>query len=126
MPIKTTINRSEDLTEHCVTGDITREDIFACQQEFYDGDPTMLQLWDMPASNLQLTYDEIREFVRRAVILGETRRGGRTAVVVNSQVQFGLGKMAEAFGQFESLPFDFQMFYDRSEAIVWLQKRMDD
>ena len=109
------------MTEHFVTDAITNEDISACQEEFYE-DPTMLRLWDMSASDLRMTTEEIRGFVHRAASLGEKRRGGRTAAVVQSKVQFGLGKMAEAFGQFEPLPFDFRIFYDRAEATAWLKE----
>jgi hypothetical protein len=121
MPIKTTRDRSNELTEHVVSGLIIDDEMFACQKEFYEGGPTRLQLWDMTAADLaKITTDGLRRFVGRAAMLGEVRRGGRTAVIVRSGEQYGLARMAEVFGEFESLPFAYAVFRSRDEALAWL------
>jgi hypothetical protein len=63
----------------------------------------------------------MRKFIIRAARLGKARTGGRTAVLVESQFQYGLGRIAEAYGEFESLPFEFRIFKNRSEAFEWLR-----
>ncbi len=121
MPIKTTRDRSNELTEHVVSGVVVDDEMFACQKEFYEGGPTHLQLWDMTATDLaKITTEGLRRFVGRAAVLGEARRGGRTAVIVQSGEQYGLARMAEVFGEFESLPFAFAVFRSRDEALAWL------
>ena len=122
MPIKTIKNLKENLTEHIVTGQVTDKEMFECEKEFYLIGPTKLQLWDMTGSKLtKVTIDGMRQFIARSARLGKAREGGRTAVFVQSQIQYGLGRMAEAFGEFESLSFEFRLFRDRTEAIKWLK-----
>jgi hypothetical protein len=121
MPIKTIKKVEEDFTEHIVSGEVTDKEMFDCEKEFYLSGPTKLQFWDMTKSKLtKVTVDGMRQFVARTSRLGKSRAGGRTAVLVQSQIQFGLGRMAEAFGDFESLPFEFRIFREREEAIRWL------
>jgi hypothetical protein len=122
MPIKTIKNISDELTEHIVTGDVTDKEMFECEEKFYKSDPTKFQMWDMSKAKLtNITIDGMRQFIARSSKLGKIRSGGRTAVVVQSQYQFGLGRMAETFGEFESLPFSFRLFRNRSEALDWFQ-----
>jgi len=126
MPITTRKSNSEDLTEHIVTDVVTDDEFFDCETEFYKSGPTKLQLWDMTASDLkQVTSGSMRQFINRTANLGQQRKGGRTAVIVQSKLQYGLGRMAEIFGEFESLPFDFRIFQNRSDAITWLKAVTD-
>ena len=127
MPIQTIKNLSEELTEHIATGVISDQEMFDCENEFYSGNPTRLQLWNMSDAELtKITIDGMRQFVAKSSKLGKVRSGGRTAVVVKGQFQYGLGRMAETFGEFESLPFEFQLFRSRSEALSWLQGHASD
>jgi len=127
MPIKTKKSLSDDLTEHIVTGVVTDKEMSNCENEFYDSGPTKLQLWDLSDAILtKITIEGMRQFVTRSAKLGEIRSGGRTAIVVQSQLQYGLGRVAESFGEFESLPFSFRMFKNRSESIKWLTCSIQD
>ena len=122
MPITTRLIKSEDLTEHIVTDTVTDDEFFACETEFYKTGPTKLQLWDMSASDLKhITSRRMRQFISRTAHLGQQRQGGRTAVIVQSKLQYGLGRMAEIFSEFESLPFEFRVFQNRSDALAWLK-----
>lgn len=95
--------------------------MFACQAEFYEGSPTRLQLWDMSGTDLtEITSDGLKRFIQRAALLGRVRPGGRTAVVVHTPLQVGLGRMAQAFGDNAALPFELRFFGDRAEALDWL------
>lgn len=123
MPIRTITDRSRELTEYIVTGDVTDKEMFACQKEFYEAGPTRLELWDMSDSDLsQITTTGMNKFIRRASRLGKSRYNGRTAVIAPSVLQYGLGRMAEAFGEFESLPFAFRVFRKREDAVRWLKE----
>lgn len=122
MSIKITRDRPNDFTELVATGVVSDDEMFAGQTEFYEGGPTRLQLWDMSAADLtNVTTDNMRRFIARSAVLGETRRGGRTAVIAQSGEQYGLARMAEVFGDFESLPFALRVFRKRDEAVAWLK-----
>jgi hypothetical protein len=123
MPITTRKSISDELTEHIVTDVVTDNEIFACETDFYRNGPTKLQLWDMSDANLsQITTEGMRRFIIRTARLGQQRQGGRTAVIVQSKLQYGLGRMAEVLGEFASLPFDFSLFHERTDAIAWLKE----
>lgn len=126
MPIKTKRDSSNELTEHVVKGFVTDDEMFACEADFYKSDPTKLQLWDMSAADLgKITSEGLRKFVSRSAQLGKVRKGGRTAVIVRTKLQYGLGRMAEIFGEVESLPFAFSLFRKRDEAVAWLKAEAD-
>jgi len=121
MSIKTSHDRSRDLTIHVVIGSITVDEMIASLEKFYTHGSTLLTLWDMSQSELsQITPDGILKFIRRAALLGVERKGGRTAVVAPQDLQYGLGRMAETFAMFESLPFRMGIFRTREDAMSWL------
>ena len=123
MPVRTVIDNEGDITEHIATGEVTDDEMFAAQVEFYENGPTTLQLWEMSECSVKgVTIGGMRTFIERAAQLGEARKNGRTAVTVSSQLQYGLARMAEAFGEFASLPFEFHAFKDRVEALAWLNR----
>ena len=122
MPIETTRDDLNDLTEHVVSDRVTDEEMFACQAAFYTSNPTRLELWDMSAADLNvITIEGLQRFVNRAARLGRARKHGRTAVITRTNLQYGLGRMAEMLGEFEALPFDFRIFRKRANAVAWLQ-----
>lgn len=47
-------------------------------------------------------------------------------MIVRSDLQYGLGRMAEVFGEFVSVPFDFRIFKDRTDALAWLNSESKD
>ena len=55
-----------------------------------------------------------------AARLGKERVGGKPAVVVRSDLQFGLARMSEAFAASHPLPYALRVFRDRNEALAWL------
>ena len=123
MPIRTTIDELNTLTEHVATDVVTDAEMFACQAAFYETGPTRLELWDMSGADLtKITIAGLQRFVAREASLGTLRRGGRSAVITKTNLQYGLGRMAEILGEFESLPFDFRIFRKRADAVAWLNE----
>lgn len=123
MPVKTVIDLEKDITKHIATGDVIDNEMFEAQREFYENSPTRLQFWDMTDGNVTgVTIGGMRTFIERDARKGKARKDGKTAVVVSSQLQFGLARMAEVFGELASLPFAFRVFRDRAEAISWLHQ----
>lgn len=124
MPVTTDINHDEDLTRHVATSYVKDEEMFAAQKEFYENGPTRLQLWDMSDCYVtSITIGGMRTFIEKAANYGKARESGRTAVIVSSHLQFGLARMAEAFGEFAQIPFEFQIFKTSDEAYAWLNEK---
>ena len=127
MPIGTIRNSTNAITEHIATGQVTDDEMFASQKEFLEKNPSKLELWDMSDSDLsKITIDGMRKFLSRAAKMGSAREGGRTAVVVQSTLQFGLGRVAETFSDFIPLPFEFRLFKQRIDAIAWLNEELEN
>jgi len=121
VPIKSTTGSPNELTEHVATDIVTDEEMFACQTAFFESNPTRLELWDMSVADLsKITVEGLQRFVSRAARLGQARQGGRTAVITRTNLQYGLGRMAEILGEFESLPFALRIFRQRENAVKWL------
>jgi len=47
-------------------------------------------------------------------------------VIAQSGLQFGLGRIAEVFSEFISLPFEFRLFKQREKVIACLQDDSKD
>jgi hypothetical protein len=123
MPVRTEIDRENDITEHIATGDVIDEEMFSAQNEFYGDGPTRLQLWDMSGCVVTgVTIGGMRTFIEQAALKGRTRENGKTAVITGSELQFGLARMAETFAEFANIPFEFRVFRDRAGALAWLKE----
>ena len=121
MPIKTTRDKEQNLTTHFVTGFASEEEMHGVLEDFYGQQPTALVLWDMSQAELaHVTPSMLQKFLRRAAELGLSRQGGQTAIVAPDDLQYGLGRMAEALSEFESTPFSFSVFRSRQDALLWL------
>ena len=48
------------------------------------------------------------------------RRGGKTVVVTQNTLEFGMSRMREAFGEIEKMPFEFRTFRNLNDAKKWL------
>ena len=122
MPITIKNDKDHDFVEIVAEGSITDDDMFACQQSLYEKEPMCYQLWDMSAADLSgITAKNLRRFVDIASEKGKARQGCRTAVVVQSSLQYGLGRMAQAFAEIEKLPYFMKLFKNRAEALAWLE-----
>ena len=123
MPISTKIDLEADFTEHIATGELRDDEMFAAQKDFYENGPTRLQLWNMSGCVVTgVTIGGMRTFIESAARHGKVRQSGKTAVIVSSQLQYGLARMAEAFGEFANIPFAFRVFKDREDAVDWLNE----
>lgn len=121
MAIETTRDADQNLTIHVVIGSVSEKEMHRVLEDFYDGQPTALVLWDMSQAELaHVTAEMLQKFVRKAAKLGVRRRGGRTAVVAPADLQYGLGRMSETFAEIESTPFNYCVFRSRQDAMHWL------
>ncbi len=84
-----------------------------------DWHPPRRYLWDLRA--LQQGPDETPEIRRAARLVELTRErweGGRTAILVSRELDFGLARMFSAFAQ--NLGVEYEVFRDPEAAAVFL------
>lgn len=117
--IKTSIDSQLDLTVHVVIGDLTTKEILDKLEIYYQGSPTKRIIWDLSkATWASITSDDLRRTV--TVAKKYSRKGGKTAWVFSKDVDFGIGRMLEVFGEFEKYDYVFSSFRNMEEAKKWL------
>lgn len=78
-------------------------------------------LWDCTGlTGARPTMDDLRAYRGDLSGLWPSEAGGKTAVVVSTDLDFGLGRMAEAYAV--SLPRELRVFRDLDEARRWLDE----
>lgn len=51
------------------------------------------------------------------------KRGkGRTALVVDTELKYGLGRMASTFAEIEATPWDIEVFENMDAALSWISE----
>ncbi len=120
--IDITLDAGRDLTIHRVEGQIMAEDVKCWIEEYYQGDAiTMNTLWDFSRADVsRVQGDDIRDLARLVRQYAEVRRGGRTALVLAGDLEFGLGRMFSVFSAIEEVPLEFACFRDNDSAEDWL------
>lgn len=79
-------------------------------------------LWDLADASLdRLPLDELRELAGSiATRARNRRRNAKAAVVCRGGVDFGLARMIAALVSQQGSPVESDVFFDRTEALVWL------
>jgi hypothetical protein len=124
MPITSQIDQSNQLTTHIATGDISSDDIIRAIESFYKENPTKNVIWDFrdAGPDALLSYDKLENIARFTKKHLESRRSGKTALVVSTDVGFGLARMYGAFAEIENLSHSVQVFRFMDEATQWLER----
>lgn len=119
--IITHLDHRNDLTTHTLEGPITAEDIIATIEAYYSGEPTHYIVWDFSEVTLnQCKEENLKSIAVAANKCAKQRDGGKTALVLPSDLQFGLGRMYETFAELENAPIPVRSFRSMPEAMAWL------
>ena len=121
MPITSNRDRTKDLTIFKVTGVLSFGLVFPVVKSFYDGDPTSHVLWDLiDTTDIQFTSEEVLELVRFKPRFEGKRNPGKTALVAQEDVLFGLSRMFEIQSGIQEAPYAVMVFRSLYEAHQWL------
>ncbi|HEB89059.1 MAG TPA: hypothetical protein ENI85_05770 [Deltaproteobacteria bacterium] len=120
MSIETSIDPDGGFAHHVATGAPTAADFISALQELY-ADPRHAPekggIWDLRrVDSIGVTTEDMLRIVEH---IRETRgpQPGRTALVVGRDVEFGLGRMYQAYS--ESV-VTFRVFRDWEAALAWI------
>ena len=127
MPITSQIDKTKNLTIYTLTGELTVDDIRSAISSFWEAhEVTLKGLWD--ARSAKLTNLKSEDMERIAALIGqyshrfEERKGGKSAVVASSDLQYGLSRILETFFEIEGFPTQLRIFRIMDEAIKWLDQ----
>ena len=112
---------AKDLTIVSAKGVITADDLLDWGNNYYEGQITSLILWDVTNADLSsLQADQLREIAENMSRISEVRKGGKTAFVYDKPLEYGIGRMFQAYSEIEDMPFEVQSFQSFDEAKAWL------
>ena len=111
----------KDLTIVTAQGLITADDLLDWGNHYYEGQITQRILWDVTNADLSaLQADQLQEIAENMSRISEVRRGGKTAFVYDKPLEYGIGRMFQAYSEMEAMPFEVQSFQSFDEAREWL------
>jgi hypothetical protein len=119
--IEAIIDDENSLTVFTIEGELTAEEIVHYSCEYYDKKPTMLVLWDGTRGSVRkISNNGFQEIAIQMKNCTSKRKGGKTAFVGKSELDFGLGRVYEAFADIEQLPIAYRTFKTVEDAREWL------
>ncbi len=118
---ETTLDRDRDLTRIKVVGKVTAEDFHAWTANYYAGPTTPLNLWDLRQADLAaIGSDDLIDDAERSKQVAQVRQGGKTAVVADKALEYGIARMRAVYAEIVEMPFAFRVFQSMEDALKWL------
>jgi hypothetical protein len=89
---------------------------------------TTYLIWDLnKGGNPELSPDDIRKIFGVSIEYGSQRKTGKTAIVTDNDLYFGLSRMYETYAEIETdLSLQVQVFRKFKEAIAWFGINIED
>lgn len=119
--ITTTYDFPNGLTTFKVIGKVRASDFVNCLASYYNGSVTLLNLWDATEADLSaIVNDEMEAIAYFSSFLAVKRKGGKTAIVSDTQIDFSLARMFESLLETVGLPLETYVCRSLDEARNWL------
>ena len=123
MPVKTKVDHDKQLTIHTVTGEPSFQEGMATFKKFYEGNPTQNVLWDFRKASLaRISSKQTEAIIDYIKHHAEKRVGGKTAILVSRDLEYGMSRMVQALTKIKDIPLKTEIFRSIEEAIQWLSK----
>lgn len=112
-----------DLTIYSIVGDYNIETLQDLIDRFYQSQYTVnLALDFSKAISPDFSRDDIDEILAHAKKYAHLRSFGKTAFIVSSDINFGIGRMYETVAEISNHTILHNVFRDFEEAIKWFEK----
>jgi hypothetical protein len=119
--IETKIDHEKDLTIQAVIGPVSLQDACDALDRYYAGLFTKLILWDLTRAEISSYKTEhIIALVRKVKQYHHLRKGGKTAMVISKDLDYGLTRIYQAYAETEGIAFEIRIFRDMEKAKEWL------
>ena len=127
MPITSEVDKTKNLTIFTLTGEMTLDEIQKAIKSFWEAHDLRLNaLWDVQQAKLNNLKSS--DMVSLTALIGqythrfEERRGGKTAVVASSDLQYGFSRILGSLYEIEDFPTKLKIFRIMDEAFEWLDQ----
>ncbi len=119
--ISTSMDHENGITIHAVKGEVTVQKIIHKIEEYMAGKPTRLILWDFTEGSInQIPSEDFQMLAETARKYADARKGGKTALVSQTQSEHGLGRMLQSYLEMGKFQFEIRNFNSLEEAKQWL------
>lgn len=120
-PIKRTNIENTSITILTVSGVFTYEDTINALDDFFNNGVTPYLLWDFTNADVSgITQEDMELIIEYAKSNAPLRKNGRTAIVVNHDLAFGLSRMYDTLSEIREHPITHCVFRDMDKAKNWL------
>ena len=68
----------------------------------------------------QFTFKNVSRIANYVTWFKESREGGKTAIVSPRDLEFGIGRMFDTFGEIKNVKFEIRVFRNLPAAREWL------
>lgn len=119
--VETILDPARELTILTLSGTVAAADVVGALRDFYAGPCTRKALWDFSRADLRAsTAEDLAAVLAAAQDLAARRTGGKTALVVPTDLGFGLARMYEAMAELKNHPVGHGVFRALADAQAWL------
>lgn len=119
--ITTSSDTENGLTVFTVIDKVDAEQLLRRVISFLTEEPTRFVLWDFRAGSLaSLGSEDLKNIVEQGKQFADSRKGGRTAIVCSTDLDFGLSRMFQVYAETSHVPFEISVFRNFDEAGAWL------
>ena len=123
--IKTTIDRSRDLTINTASGLLVSEEILSATKGYLAEEPTEKVLWDFQAADGSgISCADIQNFYEILSKVPTISKQRKIAFVVTRDLGHGLLRMSEAYAKIESIPAEYHITHSLEDAMRWLEGKV--
>lgn len=94
----------------------------ATLETFYAENPTLDILWDVRQGSVaKLSFNNVRTIAENVMKLSKKQHRRKTAIVTPEDVDYGIGRIFDAFAKIKEAPFAVRVFHNYDEAMAWLK-----
>ncbi len=121
MPVRVVVKQELDLTQFIVEGEFAFEAQMETLRAFYEGEYTHNVLWDLRTyTGERISSRQLQRMVTYFVDHTDKRAGGKTAMVVQNDLDYGLARMGSAIAEVSQYRCEFAVFRTCEDAMDWL------
>ena len=122
MAISSSYDRTRDLTIFTIKGNLTFDQQIEVLKKFYHEGPSANMIMDFrKMEGNRISSEEIKKIILFAKKNESRRPCGKTALVSNKDLDYGLSRMSATYGEVKKLPWKIQAFRSMDEALRWIK-----
>jgi hypothetical protein len=121
MAISLSYDKTRDLTIFTIRGNLTFDQQIKVLKKFYHEGPSANMLIDFrKMEGNRISSAEIKKIIFFAKKNEDRRAHGKTALVSNRDLDYGLSRMSATYGEVKKLPWKIQAFRSMDAALKWI------